>query len=516
MEWAVLAKRVGGLLTAWGLVSVPGVATVCGVGLIVVGVLPRGLARGRKGNRSGAQTEARPLRWWIVVLVALGILAMTVLALLWLMGLAAQAQPQDVPKARIDAVRTAMTLGAGLVGMSVLVLTGRKQWLAERTQRHTERDAAEQRVTELYTAAAQQLASENAPVRMAGLYALSRLGQNNLDHRQTIVNLFCAYLRMPYTPPDVEDASSQQDGQARRLGLRSPDRARQGASPLATALALVPTLAAASSQLTDDDYQRQELQVRLTAQRLLAHHLRPDPDKSGRVREEFWEDMDLDLEGATLYRWNMAGCRVRRGDFTHVEFHGETVFNGAVFHGLGWFGGVVFHGETGFNGAVFHGRAGFNGAVFHSMGRFDGAVFHSLGWFEEAVFHGLGWFDGAVFHHWAGFNEVVFHGKTGFNGAVFHGLNWFAGAVFHDRAGFDGAVFHGLGWFGRAVFHHWAGFNGAVFHHWAGFDGVWLRLDHNGGVKSTAPAGWSIRERDPGGAREGHWGELVLDEEAGS
>ncbi|WP_336215879.1 hypothetical protein [Nonomuraea sp. LPB2021202275-12-8] len=47
--------------------------------------------------------------------------------------------------------------------------------LAVRLQRHKElattHDAAERRVTELYTKAAEQLGNAPAPVRLAGLYA---------------------------------------------------------------------------------------------------------------------------------------------------------------------------------------------------------------------------------------------------------------------------------------------------------------------------------------------------------
>jgi hypothetical protein len=56
------------------------------------------------------------------------------------------------------------------------------------------------RITELYTKAVEQLGSEKAPVRLGGLYALERLAQDNKEHRQTIVNVICAYLRMPFSP----------------------------------------------------------------------------------------------------------------------------------------------------------------------------------------------------------------------------------------------------------------------------------------------------------------------------
>lgn len=87
------------------------------------------------------------------------------------------------------------------------MLAVRRQWHQELTSADTALDASERRVTELYTRAADQLGSDKAPVRLAGLYALERLGQSNPGQRQTIVDVLCAYLRMPYEPPAATAAN---------------------------------------------------------------------------------------------------------------------------------------------------------------------------------------------------------------------------------------------------------------------------------------------------------------------
>jgi hypothetical protein len=56
-----------------------------------------------------------------------------------------------------------------------LVLSGRRQWHSEETQRDTREDAVARRITELYGKAVEQLGSDKAPVRLGGLYALERL-----------------------------------------------------------------------------------------------------------------------------------------------------------------------------------------------------------------------------------------------------------------------------------------------------------------------------------------------------
>jgi hypothetical protein len=65
-------------------------------------------------------------------------------------------------------------------------------------------------VTDRYTRAVEQLGHEKAPVRLGALHSLERLAQNNPDYRQTVVDVFCAYLRMPYAPPPRNEPGAEQ------------------------------------------------------------------------------------------------------------------------------------------------------------------------------------------------------------------------------------------------------------------------------------------------------------------
>ncbi|MEV4186322.1 hypothetical protein AB0J28_33335 [Streptosporangium canum] len=84
-------------------------------------------------------------------------------------------------------------------------------------------------------------------VRLGGLYALERLARNNPGHRQTIVNVICAYLRMPYALPPTPDEAVDR---AAARGRTTPPPAPADAEG--------------------------ECQVRLTAQRILTAHLRDE------------------------------------------------------------------------------------------------------------------------------------------------------------------------------------------------------------------------------------------------
>lgn len=171
--------------------------------------------------------------------------------------------------------------------------------LRERQANQTEKDAAERRVTELYAAAADQLGSDKAPVRLAGLYALERLAQHTEFSAAVVVELLCAYLRMP--PPLDEDAHVQ----------ASPIEAYRTETPPDQEL----DISSIGMQSTEK-FSRAEQQVRRTALLILSrHHRLSDLD-------QFWEMTRIDLASAELRRADFAGCDLRGADFTDSDLTG--------------------------------------------------------------------------------------------------------------------------------------------------------------------------------------------------
>jgi hypothetical protein len=65
-------------------------------------------------------------------------------------------------------------------------------------------------VTDRYTRAVEQLGHEKAPVRLGALYSLEHLAQDNSEYRQTVVDVVCAYLRMPYALPPRNESGAEQ------------------------------------------------------------------------------------------------------------------------------------------------------------------------------------------------------------------------------------------------------------------------------------------------------------------
>jgi hypothetical protein len=297
----------------------------------------------------------------LYAVVVLGIGAVAFIVLLWLYD-------------GLDAIRTATAITVAAGGGVTLLLAARRQRSTEETleyQRqtleHQREDAAEQRITALYTHAVDQLGAEKAPVRLGGLHALERLAQNNPDQRQTIVDVICAYLRMPYTPPEEQAP-----------GEDAPEDAHRRY-----------------------EQRRQELQVRLTAQRILTAHLRRP-----KAAEVFWADIRLDLTEAHLHQFNLTGCHIwdarfdrakltGNADFRFTEFAGHVMFHGATFTGDAVFDGATFAGHAMFHGATFTGDAEFRVARFAGTAEFTGATFTGDAVFSGAAFAGSTEFDGA-------------------------------------------------------------------------------------------------------------------------
>ncbi|GAA4409647.1 pentapeptide repeat-containing protein [Actinokineospora soli] len=387
VDWAAVGRWVSG----YELVLV---LAAGGLAFVVVGIV-RGLTSHKVGRRP-------PLSWWAIaagVALVIGVVWGTTG---WLLAEAGRSKT-DPAAARVEAVKTGFGIGAGTGGVLALLLAVRRQWhqevTAADTQAHQEQvaedarlDAGARRVTELYTKAAEQLGSDKAPVRLAGLYALERLAQDNPTQRQTIVNVLCAYLRMPYTQPGDPPADNAEEKLAHAYRERT-----------------------------------QEREVRLAAQSILAHHLRPGPSRDNPV-ETFWPGIDLNLSGAALVQFALDRCTMHDADFRKATFTEGTWFDEAIFTGKAWFRQAIFIGDAKFRSATFT----------------DGA------WFRQATFTGNARFEGSTFVGDAKFGEVTFTGNAAFTDEAAHtdDAKW-GDTTFKGNANFDRSTFTSAATFGK-------------------------------------------------------------------
>lgn len=370
-----------------------------------------------------------------IALSAVIVLVIAVVA--WIVLLRRYAGGNADPRVELDAIRTAGTLVVGTGGAVALLLAARRQRFTELTLVHTERDATERRITELYTKAADQLGSDQPPARLAGLYALERLAQNTVEHRQTIVDVICTYLRMPYTPrpPEVAQVATRHLASPRRRQRRTLINDRRS-----------PSEATAAAQ---QQQSRQERQVRLAAQAILTRNLRLPNEKPHRwwnlwrqiPPEPPWPGIRLDLSGALLLDFDLMGCQIAEGWFTGARFIGMAFFSEAQFNGPAFFDDAQFAAAVEFDGAQFTDLAFFNDAQFAHEADFVNTEFTGFALFGGVKFTGTADFTDTQFAGETEFNGVQFNGNVDFNHAQFDGKLDFNHAHFNDEVNFAGAQF---------------------------------------------------------------------------
>ncbi|MGV9295471.1 pentapeptide repeat-containing protein [Amycolatopsis sp. NPDC003676] len=378
--------------------------------------------------------ELTPKAMWTTAVV-ITVLTTAAVVLLWwpaTSGLNGSA----LVTARFDALKIGLSIGVGSGGVVALYLTWRRQHATEvdldtrertlahqeavaaDTKRHQERiaedsrlDATERRITELYTKAVEQLGSDKAPVRLGGLYALERLAQDNESQRQTIVNVLCAYLRMP-EPPTISD-----EGEV-------PDR-----------------------RTLQREY-AQEIEVRDAAQRILTSHLKVQNNATN------WGSRDLDLSGAHLRSIDLRDCSVGSARFVDANFSGESNFNDSIFTKGGVFFGAKFSGSALFNrskfsdltvfySAKFESTAAFSGTEFSDSAEFDHAEFGGVAYFADADLMGGGSFTGTAFKSGATFRDAKVGDELGLDSSLFKGKVTFSGARFSGPVLLEKTIFTG-------------------------------------------------------------------------
>jgi uncharacterized protein YjbI with pentapeptide repeats len=374
------------------------------------------------------QPDREPIRLGVALVIAFS-LAITISGIVVPVTLALFGST-DVGQRRLNIVKSALTVIAGIGGVVALVVAYRRQQVAEKAQRLAE--AGEEReqnklYAERFAKAAEMLGNDSPAVRLAGVHALANLADDWSEGRQTCIDVLCAYLRMP---PEPEPSRHNDPGRhAYWLSAREvrttiirliSSHLRRGAAP--------------SWHGANFDF------AEVTFDTDADFH---DARFSGGVvnfeRARFPGTTVVDFSGAEFsggtVNFGLVEFSTTTVEFRNVEFSGSTVdFRFAKFAGsLHFSGGTADFGSATFSG----GAVSFRGATFSAgIVNFSDAVFSgSTVNFEDATFTGDGNPD----------KGLTPGGAVSFRGATFSaGTVSFGNAVFYsDFVRFDEAAFSG-------------------------------------------------------------------------
>ncbi|RRS00427.1 pentapeptide repeat-containing protein [Glycomyces terrestris] len=392
-------------------------------------------------------------RWWRWVAVGVLLVIAAAVAGTWRL---IDPLSLDNDADRISGIQAVFTIGFGLGGLATLALFARRQWLQELEHEHAvqvaadaRHDAEQRRITEQYIQAVEQLGHDKAPVRLGGLYGLDRLGRDHPGQREKIAEVWCAYLRRRYSPPtDI-------------LTWSDPPAADESDLP--------------EPQTPADIEAAEELEVRLTAQRLLTEHLKDPrpidmrnaapPDES----PDYWHLKEVNLAGATLIDLDFSHCRLPALKISRARIYRHCSFNEAHFDGTAEFIQTRFHGRTRFEQVDFNGSTLFTDARFDDRAEFSEAHFNDFAWFSGARFNSETFFDQASFNHNAMFNGAEFGDFATFSNAHFHLEAMFGRTTFGTSTNFADTLFEGSAWFEQTRFPGDAQWTEARFYHLARF-----------------------------------------------
>src|SRR4051794_16068373 len=247
------------------------------------------MAAGGPTDESGSQHRG----WWI----AAGLLALLLIAglvILWI-------KAPDLYRAKDGAAQATATTRGGILTVAAALIaataagaglyyTARTVRVNQQTLIETRRANREADRRDRYAKAIEQLGHDKAPVRLGAMYSLERLAQDNLEFRPAVVDVLCAYLRMPFEPPKRYEQDTE--SRAERTEDTAPSDAtdRESERKPARATGRRPRLPPRRSRAWADHLPRprlrsprpsdrgrragqEELVVRQTAQRLLGRHL---------------------------------------------------------------------------------------------------------------------------------------------------------------------------------------------------------------------------------------------------
>ncbi len=294
------------------------IALVAGVIAFIVSV--RASRRGKQGS-------------WLVgtVLVAAGLLAVVSG---WLLT--------DTNPNRGEALKTGGLAAGSVVALYALWLNDRRRRTDEERQ-SLERDRQELESTradhdrervadERFARAVEMLGNEADQVRVGALHALAGLARNRPYYTQTVLDVFCSYLRRPFS---FKPANGEVD--------------------------------------------QNERQVRITAQRLIANLLPPATQADA-------PHYDLDLTGAELEYFDLSKRVIGRLIMRVTVLHESNALSGSRVHGNAYFTSARTLGRLYVDNVDFHGKAWFSKFSGDGPVHLEGTRFRGPTKFRDATF----------------------------------------------------------------------------------------------------------------------------------
>lgn len=319
-----------------------------------------------------------------------------------------------------------------------------------------------------YIEAVDKLSSNQAPVRLGGVYALTGLIDEWLDddninpetrikEGQVIVNNLCSYIRSPFPLAEKIDEYKAY----RRFEALKKRESKKLLEELDLSDFKVLSKRFPNPQkykkpkdiATDNAKFHEEQDVRRAIFAEMSKRSSKITIEEGTIKTVpgKWSDFDFDFSRAPIF-YPLNDLTIEQGNFSTAKsyfyagasFYGATFIEKAVFLGADFIDRAVFINVTFAKGVDFS-WSNFNEASFYTA-KFIGQSFFTSAEFSEVTFFGAKFtefanFYGTIFTNKADFLATTFTGSVSFSEAVFGGTTIFADTTFTSSVNFSGATF---------------------------------------------------------------------------
>ena len=292
---------------------------------------------------------------------------------------------------------------------------------------------------ERYTKAVEQLGSQEAPVRMGGVYTLVGLVDEWLEEEslsnderfkegQVIINNLCAYIRSPFTLASHYDE------------LSNPTPTPEGIYKDKK-----------EEFYIDKAILDSEADVRLSIIKEIHDRIQgPDKNTPGA-----WSDFEYDFSGSTFfYPIDLTNSYYAKP----INFSGSTYKGGADFTGSTYKGGADFTDSTykswaDFTDSTYQGRADFRGSTYEGRAYFIISIYEGEAYFTGSTYKDVADFIGSAYQGWADFRGSTYEGGAYFSHSTYEGGAYFTGSTYKSEADFTGSTYKSEADFSRSIFY---------------------------------------------------------------
>ena len=298
-----------------------------------------------------------------------------------------------------------------------------------------------------YTKAVEQLANENAAVRLGGIYTLVGLVDEWLadesltkdkqrEEGQVIINNLCSYIRSPFPlAAKIEEYEARKELEK----LQKSESWKLSEEESSWLQILIKRFEDSDEYEKPKDittdyakfHEEQDVRRTIFVEMSKRSSIFTKNDKGAIIETVpgIWSDFDFDFSRAPIF-YPLNAVTIEKGNFSSAKFYSNADFGGVKFTRTANFSQATFTQTADFRVTKFFQTANFSQATFTQTADFSQATFTQTADFSEAAFTQTANFRWATFTQTANFSQATFTQTADFSLATFTQTVNFSEATF--------------------------------------------------------------------------------------